>query len=72
MNATRNNHRHQHTYLLDANGRRLINRFCGAYVCNECGDHDGLARCFCGWTASGSGNGYRELVEMGEQIEADY
>jgi len=23
--------------------------FCGAHVCEKCGDHRGLARCYCGW-----------------------
>lgn len=50
---------------------RYFSRSCGVDICSACGDHKGLARCFCGWSASG-GNGYRELVEMGEQIEDDY
>lgn len=54
---------HEHDYVL--------NRTCGALVCSECLNHKGLVRCFCGWAASG-GNGYRELQEMGEQIEDDY
>lgn len=45
-------------------------RYCGAKVCSDCGDHHGLARCFCGWSRSG-GNGYQELIEMGETIEED-
>ena len=48
-----------------------MSRYCGAYVCDGCEYHDGLARCYCGWSLSG-GNGYQELVEMGEQIEEDY
>lgn len=24
-------------------------RFCGAWVCVQCGHHKGLARCYCGW-----------------------
>jgi hypothetical protein len=48
-----------------------MSRSCGAYICEVCGWHKGLARCFCGWSASGS-DGYRELVEMGEQIEEDF
>jgi hypothetical protein len=47
-----------------------FSRSCGADVCMECGDHKGLARCFCGWSSSG-GDGYKELVDMGEQIEED-
>jgi hypothetical protein len=42
-----------------------FNRHCGAYVCDLCGDHKGLARCYCGWASSG-GDGYRELSEMGD------
>lgn len=45
--------------------------YCGARVCVTCGDHEGLARCYCGWAASG-GDGYRELLEWGETIEPDY
>lgn len=47
-----------------------FSRYCGAYVCDDCGDHRGLARCYCGWSASG-GNGRAELIEMGETIEED-
>jgi len=35
-----------------------------------CDFHDGLARWFCGWSRSG-GNGYQEMLEMGETIEPD-
>ncbi len=44
---------------------------CGAYVCAICDDHRHLDRCYCGWSISG-GNGYAELIEMGERIEDDY
>mgnify|MGYP003114793200 FL=1 len=43
---------------------------CGADVCMKCDFHDGLFRCFCGWSRSG-GNGYYEMIEMGETIEPD-
>ncbi len=43
-------------------------RGCGVRICDECGDHKGLARCFCGWSASG-GDGRRELEDMGETID---
>lgn len=42
-------------------------RYCGAYVCGECGKHVGLARCFCGWAADG-GDGRAQLIDMGETI----
>jgi hypothetical protein len=47
-----------------------LSRSCGAWVCNKCDHHNGLARCFCGWAASG-GDGYKELVELGETIEPE-
>jgi len=53
---------HTHAYL--------FSRYCGAHVCDDCGDHKGLARCYCGWSQSG-GNGRTELIEMGETIEED-
>ncbi len=43
-------------------------RGCGVRICYDCRHHEGLARCFCGWSASG-GDGYQELVNMGERIE---
>ena len=46
------------------------NRYCGVHVCGKCDDHKGLARCYCGWSQSG-GDGYRELIEMGERIEEE-
>ena len=48
-----------------------FDRGCGVFVCGACGEHKGLARCFCGWSASG-GNGRYELEEMGERIDDDY
>lgn len=47
-----------------------FDRGCGAWVCNN-RHHVGLARCFCGWAASG-GNGRQELVDMGETIGDEY
>ena len=44
---------------------------CGALVCNGCDYHNGLARCYCGWSESG-GDGRAELVEMGENLDEDY
>lgn len=52
-------------------GHYYFQRYCGAYVCDTCDDHKGLARCYCGWSAGG-GNGRQQLEEMGEQIDADY
>ena len=52
-------------------GVAVFDRGCGAWVCQACGAHRGLARCYCGWSASG-GNGYAELIEAGEYIEDDY
>lgn len=47
-----------------------LNRYCGAWVCNACGHHNGFEKCFCGWSLSGR-DGYRELIEDGETIEPD-
>lgn len=48
-------------------GTAFFEGYCGAYVCASCGKHVGLARCYCGWSASGR-DGRRELEEMGEVI----
>jgi len=53
---------HSHVYI--------FSRYCGAHVCDDCGDHKGLARCYCGWAASG-GNGRQELIELCETIEEE-
>lgn len=53
-------------------GEYSFSASCGADICVTCGQHKGLARCFCGWAVSGQGNGRRELEEMGEQIDDDY
>ncbi len=42
---------------------------CGAYVCQNCGMHLGLVRCYCGWSLTRPGQGADELREMGEVIE---
>lgn len=47
-----------------------FSRYCGVNVCVLCNDHKDLARCYCGWSASG-GDGRRELIEMGENIDED-
>ena len=44
---------------------------CGVLVCDQCDNHKGLARCYCGWSANG-GNGLRELQEMGENCDDDW
>ena len=44
---------------------------CGAHICDTCGYHKGLARCYCGWAASG-GNGWQELEELGENVDDDW
>lgn len=51
-------------------GKYFFANYCGAKVCVDCGNHKGLARCFCGWSASG-GDGRRELLEMGETIDPE-
>lgn len=52
-------------------GTMFMSPTCGVLVCDQCDHHKGLARCFCGWSASG-GDGAAELREMGEQIDEDY
>jgi hypothetical protein len=52
-------------------GEAFFEAHCGAWVCDQCGAHLGLARCYCGWAASG-GDGRAELVELGENVEEDY
>ena len=42
--------------------------YCGARVCILCDHHNGLTRCYCGWSESG-GDGRAELEELGEVIE---
>jgi hypothetical protein len=51
-------------------GEFQFDRGCGVRVCDDCGNHHGLARCYCGWSASG-GDGRAELTEMGETIEPE-
>lgn len=41
---------------------------CGVKVCTNCGEHDGLVRCFCGWAADG-GDGREQLIELGENLD---
>jgi hypothetical protein len=51
-------------------GEFHFSKSCGADVCDDCGNHKGFARCFCGWSLSGR-NGYQELLELGECIEPE-
>ncbi len=52
-------------------GEFHFNNYCGAHVCTGCGQHKGLARCFCGWSQTAPGEGRRELQEMGETIDPE-
>jgi hypothetical protein len=45
-------------------------KYCGALVCPGCDHHQGLARCYCGWSVSGR-NGRTELIELGETIDPE-
>lgn len=54
----------------ECKGLARFANFCGAWVCDECEEHLGLARCYCGWTDHG-GNGRAELESMGETIEPE-
>lgn len=54
----------------DCKGIAKLSRTCGVYVCDTCNTHQGLERCFCGWSRSGD-DGRRELEEMGEVIDED-
>ena len=51
-------------------GTYFFDTYCGADVCDTCGNHKGLCRCYCGWSTSGD-NGYTELIEAGETIEPE-
>ena len=48
-----------------------FHRYCAAKVCTKCGDHEGLARCYCGWSETSPSQGYQELIDMGETIEPE-
>lgn len=48
-----------------------FSRSCGVGICDLCGDHRGLERCYCGWSKTSPGRGYEELIEMGETIEEE-
>ena len=48
-----------------------LSKHCGCAVCSKCGDHHGLARCYCGWSKTRPGEGRQELIEMGETIDPE-
>ena len=47
-----------------------MSKTCGVLVCAECGYHDGMVRCFCGWAEDG-GDGAQQLRDMGENIDEE-
>ena len=55
---------------MECNHEYELDRGCGAKVCIKCDDHEGLARCYCGWSKDG-GDGTAQLQEMGEVIEPE-
>lgn len=67
---TRTYYDHHKVAKCSCGGAAPFSRYCGARVCDRCGDHQGLVRCYCGWARSG-GSGYAELVELGETIEPE-
>lgn len=60
-----------HEYDMKADGVTRQMTSCGAYVCFLCDDHEGLARCFCGWAADG-GDGVAQLIGWGENMDEDW
>jgi hypothetical protein len=61
---------HDGEHCPECGGMFWFSDYCGAYVCQECGRHRGLTRCYCGWSESGR-DGRQELVEAGETIEEE-
>lgn len=55
-------------YRCECGGDAYGDRSCGVAICTRCGAHEGLERCFCGWSATRGSDGARELVEMGETL----
>jgi hypothetical protein len=51
-------------------GTFTFSSYCAAFVCDKCDNHQGMARCFCGWSSSGR-SGRLELEEMGEVIDPE-
>lgn len=51
-------------------GEYVFNSFCGADVCEVCGDHKGLSQCFCGWRSGGSDYAPGEPLE--DDVEFGY
>ena len=48
-------------------------RYCGVKVCNSCGDHEGLARCYCGWPRGEKlEDDIGEATWNGDEWEVDY
>ena len=52
-------HKHEYVFVDD----------CSSNVCMDCNSHQGLERCYCGWASSG-GDGYKELLDLGEHPDA--
>ena len=48
-----------------------MERYCGADICIDGGDHEGRVRCYCGWAENG-GNGWEQLVCRDENLGDDY
>ena|ERR1019366_9217406 len=63
---------HEPVELCKCGGTYDRSRYCGVKVCDECGNHKGLARCYCGWSLTSPGHGEAELQEMGENTNEDY
>ena len=50
-------------------------KYCGAYVCSECEEHKGLAKCYCGWNLFEGEvleDDVGDYVFNGEYWEGDY
>ena len=56
-------------YCAECQEAAFFDAHCGAIVCAGCVYHNGLARCYCGWSLSEPVNGINELTEMGENLD---
>lgn len=62
---------HKQKKCPDCGTEMHFSKHCGALVCDKCDNHDGLARCFCGWSKTSPGRGREELEDAGETIDPE-
>jgi hypothetical protein len=58
--------------ICECGGHYHFSVYCGAEVCDKCGEHKHMAMCYYGWKSGGGHATALDFAENGERIDEDY